>query len=127
MVLGGFGATEAAGATVVMHCSWAPSSTATIEGRLIEACRETVRSSAAVMFIVGCAALFAWVADDRPRATLATDSCWGCRRTRSCLLLIVNVLLLCVGMIMESIAAILIIAPIVTPALMAAGVDPVCI
>ena len=41
------------------------------------------------------------------------------------LLLIVNLLLLGVGMIMESIAAILIIAPIITPALMAAGVDPV--
>jgi TRAP-type C4-dicarboxylate transport system permease large subunit len=31
---------------------------------------------------------------------------------------------LLVGMIMESIAAILILAPIFTPALMAAGVDP---
>ncbi len=40
------------------------------------------------------------------------------------LLMIVNVLLLLVGMIMESIAAILILAPIITPALMAAGVDP---
>ena len=33
--------------------------------------------------------------------------------------------LLIVGMVMESIAAILILAPILTPALMAAGVDPV--
>ena len=41
------------------------------------------------------------------------------------LLLLVNILLLIVGMVMESIAAILILAPILTPALMAAGVDPV--
>ena len=40
------------------------------------------------------------------------------------LLLLVNLLLLVVGMVLESIAAILIIAPIVAPALTAAGVDP---
>ena len=37
--------------------------------------------------------------------------------------LIVNILLLIIGMIMESLAAILIIAPIITPALVAAGVE----
>ena len=41
------------------------------------------------------------------------------------LLIIVNGLLLVVGMIMETIAAILILTPIVVPALAAAGVDPV--
>ena len=40
------------------------------------------------------------------------------------LLLLVNILLLVVGMVLESIAAILIIAPIIAPALTAAGVDP---
>jgi len=38
---------------------------------------------------------------------------------------VVNLILLVVGMFMESIAAILILAPIFTPALVAAGVDPV--
>jgi TRAP-type C4-dicarboxylate transport system permease large subunit len=41
------------------------------------------------------------------------------------LLLIVNGLLLVVGMVLETIAAILILAPIIVPALSAAGVDPV--
>jgi TRAP-type C4-dicarboxylate transport system permease large subunit len=41
------------------------------------------------------------------------------------LLLLVNVLLLVVGMFMETLAAILILAPVITPALVAAGVDPV--
>jgi TRAP-type C4-dicarboxylate transport system permease large subunit len=40
------------------------------------------------------------------------------------LLLLVNILLLVVGMVLESIAAILIIAPIIAPALTMAGVDP---
>jgi TRAP-type C4-dicarboxylate transport system permease large subunit len=41
------------------------------------------------------------------------------------LLIIVNLLLLVVGMILETIAAILILTPIIVPALAAAGVDPV--
>ena len=126
MVLGWFGATEASGVTVVY---------ALLVGilfyrklsmpALIEACRETVRSSAAVLFIVGCAALFAWVLTIDRVPMLATEFLLQLSANPIVLLLIVNVLLLGVGMIMESIAAILIIAPIVTPALMAAGVDPV--
>lgn len=126
MVVGWFGATEAAGVTVVYallvgvlfyrKLTW---------GSLVEACRETVRSSAAVLFIVGCAALFAWVLTIDRVPTLATEFLLGLTKDPIVLLLIVNVLLLGVGMIMESIAAILIIAPIITPALMAAGVDPV--
>ena len=49
----------------------------------------------------------------------------GMSKSPYVLLLLVNVLLLVVGMVMESIAAILILAPILTPALMEAGVDPV--
>ena len=50
----------------------------------------------------------------------------GGKRMRPVLLLLmVNVILLVVGMVLESIAAILILAPIFTPALMAAGVDPI--
>jgi TRAP-type C4-dicarboxylate transport system permease large subunit len=41
------------------------------------------------------------------------------------LLIIVNILLLLVGMVLETIAAILVLTPIIVPALVAAGVDPV--
>ena len=55
----------------------------------------------------------------------ATEFFLSVSKDPTVLLMIVNVLLLLVGMIMESLAAILIIAPIITPALVAAGVDPV--
>ena len=55
----------------------------------------------------------------------ASELLLGMSKNPYVLLLLVNVLLLVVGMVMESIAAILILAPILTPALMAAGVDPV--
>ena len=126
MVIGFFGSTEAAAVTVVYSIlvgrffyrklSWAG---------FVEAARETVRSSASVLLIVGCAALFAWVLTIDRVPTRAAEFLLSLSRDPWVLLAIVIVLLLVSGMVMESLAAILIVAPIVTPALVAAGVDPV--
>jgi len=91
----------------------------------IAAGRETVQSTASVLLIVGCAALFAWVLTIDRVPTRAAEFLLSVTRDPQMLLLIVNILLLIIGMIMESLAAILIIAPIITPALVQAGVDPV--
>ncbi len=126
MVAGWFGSTEAAAVTVAYsllvgllfyrRLTWT---------RLLEAARETVQSSASVMLIVGTAALFAWVLTIDQVPTKATALLLGLSKEPWVLLLLVNVLLLVLGMVMETLAAILIVAPIVTPALVAAGVDPV--
>ena len=126
LVIGFFGSTEPAAVTVVYSIlvgrffyrklSWSG---------FVEAARETVRSSASVLLIVGCAALFAWVLTIDRVPTRAAEFLLSLSRNPWVLLAIVNVLLLVIGMIMESLAAILIVAPIVTPALAAAGVDPV--
>ncbi|MCZ8338200.1 MAG: TRAP transporter large permease [Burkholderiaceae bacterium] len=126
MVIGWFGSTEAAAVTVAYsllvgvlfyrRLTWAG---------LLAAARETVRSSASVMLIVGTAALFAWVLTIDQVPMKATELLLGLSKEPWVLLLLVNVLLLVLGMVMETLAAILIVAPIVTPALVAAGVDPV--
>lgn len=126
LVGGFFGSTEAAAVTVVYailvglifyrKLSWAG---------FMAAARETVQSTASVLLIVGCAALFAWVLTIDRVPTRAAEFLLSLSREPWVLLLIVNILLLIIGMIMESLAAILIIAPIITPALVAAGVDPV--
>jgi tripartite ATP-independent transporter DctM subunit len=126
MVGGYFGSTEAAAVTVVYaivagiafyrKLTWHD---------FVAAGRETVLTSASVLLIVGCAALFAWVLTVDRLPTRAAEFLLSLSRDPQVLLLIVNVLLLLVGMIMESLAAILIVAPIITPALVAAGVDPV--
>jgi tripartite ATP-independent transporter DctM subunit len=126
LVTGLFGPTEVAGVTVLY---------AIVLGTLvyreltwkgvINAARETVQATASVLFIVASAALMAWVFTIDQLPTIATDFLLGLSRDPLVLLMIVNVLLLVVGMIMESIAAILILAPIITPALVKAGVDPV--
>ncbi len=91
----------------------------------VAALRETVHSTASVLFIVGSAALFAWVLTIDQVPTRVSEFLLGLSTNQWVLLALVNVILLAVGMIMESIAAILILAPIFTPALAAAGVDPV--
>ncbi len=126
ILLGWFGETEAAAVTVVY---------ALLAGRFFyraltwqgfkEALRETVRSTAGVMFIVGAAALFAWVLTIDQVPTKAADLLLSWSKDPWMLLVIVNVLLLVVGMVLETIAAILILAPILVPALAAAGVDSV--
>jgi tripartite ATP-independent transporter DctM subunit len=126
LVSGLLGPTEVAAVTVVYalllglfvyrELTWAGA---------VAAARETVHSTASVLLIVGSAALFAWVLTIDQVPTRVSEFLLGLSQNPWVLLAIVNLILLVVGMIMESIAAILILAPIFTPALMAAGVDPV--
>lgn len=125
LLSGYFGPTEVAGVTVgyailiglfiYRQLSW--------QG-LLKAAQDTVESTASVLFIVSTAALFAWVLTVDRIPAVASEYLLGLSDNPLILLLAVNVMLLIAGMVLESIAAILIIAPIVTPALTLAGVDP---
>jgi C4-dicarboxylate transporter DctM subunit len=81
--------------------------------------------SAAVMTIIGTASIFGWlVANADVPTQLAiwmksvADSAWV-------YLLIVNIILMIVGMFMESMAAILILVPVLMPIALSFGIDPV--
>lgn len=126
LISGYFGPTEVAGVTVVY---------AVLIGKffyrnlslktLTLAARETVEATASVLFIVSAAALFAWVLTIDQVPVMVSHFLLSVSDSPVVLLLIINVLLLVAGMVLESIAAILIIAPIVTPAMSAVGVDPI--
>ncbi|PRD44775.1 ABC transporter permease [Phyllobacterium phragmitis] len=125
LLSGWFGPTEVAGVTVAyaLVIGFAVYRTLTLRA-VWESLRETVEATASILFIVSTAAVFAWVLTlDRVPAK-AGALLLGLSDDPFVLLLLVNLLLLVVGMVLESIAAILIIAPIVAPALHAAGVDP---
>ena len=125
LMSGLFGPTEVAGVTVLYamaigiflyrDLSWA---------KFVHAARETVEATGAVLFIVAAAALFAWVLTIDRVPLMVSAALSHLHAGPVLLLLLLNVLLLAVGMIMELIAAILIIAPIITPPLVAAGIDP---
>lgn len=80
--------------------------------------------SSAVMIIIGTASIFSWLVavQDVPRLiSLWFEANIGSAWT---FLLAVNVLLLIVGMFMESISALLILMPVLMPVAIAMGVDP---
>lgn len=125
LISGYFGPTEVAGVTVAyaLLIGFCVYRTLTPRAVLISL-RETAEATAGVLFIVSTAALFAWVLTLDQVPAKAGAFLLGLSDDPFVLLLLLNVLLLVVGMVLESIAAILIIAPIVAPALHAAGVDP---
>jgi tripartite ATP-independent transporter DctM subunit len=92
---------------------------------LIAAGRESVDATASVMLIIAASAVFAFALTIEQVPQQAADWLLALSRDPLILLIIVNVLLLGVGMILDSIAAILVLTPILAPPLVAAGVDPI--
>lgn len=125
LMSGYFGPTEVAGVTVayalLIGLFVYRSLTLT---KILTCLRETAEATANILLIVSAAALFAWVLTLDQVPMKASAILLGISDNPLVLLLLVNLLLLAVGMILESIAAILIIAPIIAPALALAGVDP---
>lgn len=123
LLSGLFGPTEVAGVIVVYSIviGIVFYRRLTVQG-LWNAARESVESSANILFIVATAALFAWVLTIGGVPAMAGQWLLSVSTDPLMLLLILNVLLLVAGMFLESIAAILIIAPIVAPTLLMVGV-----
>lgn len=92
---------------------------------IIRMARETIRSTGQILIVVACASVFAWVLTVEQIPAQMADLLLGISRNPIVLLLLVNVLLLIIGMIMDTIAAILVITPIIYPAMMMVGVDPI--
>ena len=93
--------------------------------RLLDAALETLRASSAILLIVAVAALFGWVLSVEQIPQAMTKIMLSISTDPLILLLLVNVLLVVVGMFLDSATAILVIAPIIAKPLVAAGVDPV--
>lgn len=89
------------------------------------ALRETVHLTAIIMIIVGAAQLFAWqlAYADAPRAAVALITTIA--DNPILFLLLLNILLLFVGTFLEANAAIVMLVPILHPAGVALGVDPI--
>ena len=86
---------------------------------------ETIGASAGILLIVAVAALFGWILSVEGVPQKLTKAMLSVSTNPLVLLLLVNVLLLVVGMFLDSTTAILVIAPIIAKPLVAAGVDPV--
>lgn len=86
---------------------------------------ETIRATSGILIIVAVAALFGWILSVEQIPQQITTAMLSVSKDPYVLLFIVNVMLLFVGMFLDSTTAILVIAPIIAKPLIAAGVDPV--
>ena len=85
----------------------------------------TASLSAAVMLIIGTASVFSWLIANANVPQILGDWLTSVSSSPIVFLLIVNVLLLVVGMFMETIAAILILVPVLAPIANQLGIDPI--
>lgn len=86
---------------------------------------ETIKTTSAVLIIVSAAALFGWVMAVEQLPQMFTRALLSISTDPLILLLLVNLLLLVVGMFLDSTTATLLVAPLVAAPLVMAGVDPV--
>lgn len=93
--------------------------------RLLACMKQTAVSSAAIMALVGFANVFAYILTKEQIPQMIADTMLSITRNKIIILLLVNLLLIFVGMFMETIAAILILFPVLLSVVTAVGVDPI--
>lgn len=92
---------------------------------LIKALGESAITTAVVMSIIAFAGLFSLILSRNQIPTMVADWFIGISDNPIIFLLMINVLLILVGMFMETSASVIILAPILTPVAVSMGVDPV--
>ncbi len=93
--------------------------------KLMEAFDGTVKLSGALMIIVACSTLFATVVTLERIPQDVTELMGGVTQSPIVLLLLICAMLIVIGTFMETISAIIILAPILVPLVRSFGIDPV--
>ncbi|PFG03350.1 TRAP transporter large permease [Bacillus sp. es.034] len=92
---------------------------------LMKALSESAVTTSIVMIIIANAGLFGLILSREGIPAQVTDFFIGLSTNPIIFLLLINILLIIVGMFMETSASIIILAPILTPVAVSIGVDPV--
>ena len=93
--------------------------------RFLRVSLDTVETTAAVLFIVAAASIFAWVLTQARITEYLTIGLLAVSDNPVVILILINIVLLVVGCFMETIAAITILVPVLLPVVVKLGVDPV--
>lgn len=86
---------------------------------------DSMKTSASLMILVGFANLFGWILITEQIPQSISSEILGFSDNRYVVLLLINILLIVVGTFMETIAALLILFPILLKVAMAVDVDPI--
>lgn len=94
-------------------------------GEMFTLMRSSLRNAAAVLVLVGLANVFAWIltAEQIPQQIAA--AILGVSDNKFVVILVINLILIFVGMFMESTAAVVIMFPVLLPVATQIGMDPV--
>lgn len=92
---------------------------------LLRMIKEALDDTSILLFIIAAASVYGWFIARYQISTSIVEQLLGFSKNPLVILLIVNILLLVVGCIMESLAAINILTPILLPVAMSVGIDPV--
>lgn len=90
-----------------------------------EIIRTTMRTSASVLMLIGLANVFAWILTAEQIPQNVAQSILGISSNPIVVILIINLILVFVGMFMESTAAVVIMFPVLLPVATAIGMEPV--
>lgn len=125
-ILGGFFTATEAGAVAVIYAL----AVGAIAGRmgphgLYEELRDSTIETFALTFIIAVAALYGFTALRLQLPQLMVEGLTGISEDPTIILILLVLLLLVVGTFMETIAAITILVPILTPVLNVVGIDPI--
>ncbi len=86
---------------------------------------DSMKTSASLMVLVGFANLFGWILITERLPQLVSSEILGFTTNKYLVLLLINLLLIFVGTFMETIAALLILFPILLKVAVTVGVDPI--
>lgn len=85
---------------------------------------DSLRMTAAIMVLVGFANLFAWIMASEQIPQMIAETILSISTNKFVVILMINILLLFVGMFMETIAALVILFPVLLPVAAGVGMDP---
>ncbi|MDK2801590.1 MAG: hypothetical protein PWQ70_3209 [Clostridiales bacterium] len=86
---------------------------------------ESMRMTASIMLLVGFANLFAWIMASEQIPQLIAKTILAISTNKIIVILLINLLLLFVGTFMETIAALVILFPVLLPVATSVGMDPI--
>ncbi len=126
MLTGFFTPTEAAAVTVVYVLVISSVVYRELTWRhFLDCALEAVKTSGAILIIVAAASIFGWILAIEQVPQMFAKAFLGISDNKYVLLLIVNLILILVGMFLDSTTATLLVIPILAGPVVMAGVDPV--
>jgi len=124
-ILGGvFTPTEAAGIAVIYMLALTVIYRRATKASIARIFRDTTVTAGSILLIVTAASLFGWILARERVPQLAAEFFLSVSDNPLVFLLLLNILLLAIGSVLEPVAAILIVVPVIAPVALEFGLDP---